>query len=475
MRRAKIVATLGPSTDNIETVQKLISSGMNVARLNMSHGEHTDHKRRLELVRDASKKIRKEVAVLADLQGPKIRVGTFSNGPVSLVNGQKFIITTQDCSGDKERVSTTYKGICADVKKGDPLLIDDGKIRLEVIEVNGNDVITKVLEGGTISNNKGINLPGVAVNVPALSEKDEKDLIWALENNCDLIALSFVRSGKDIEGVHKIMDQLGKRIPVVAKIEKPQAVKNLVEILQNFDAIMIARGDLGVELALEEVPLVQKSAIQLARQVGKPVIVATQMLESMISASRPTRAEASDVANAVLDGADALMLSGETSVGDNPQMVVETMAKIIEHVEEEALDQLPRLEIESQGSTGRALTTAAVAVGKSIDAKYLVAFTETGRSVRLMARHRSATPILAFTTEESVQRQLSLIWGCQIFLADTVKHTDEMVSQVDRYLTDNKLAKYGELVVVVAGVPPGVPGTTNGMRVHKVGTGADES
>ena len=475
MRRAKIVATLGPSTDNIETVQKLISSGMNVARLNMSHGEHTDHKRRLELVRDASKKIRKEVAVLADLQGPKIRVGTFSNGPVSLVNGQKFIITTQDCSGDKERVSTTYKGICADVKKGDPLLIDDGKIRLEVIEVNGNDVITKVLEGGTISNNKGINLPGVAVNVPALSEKDEKDLIWALENNCDLIALSFVRSGKDIEGVHKIMDQLGKRIPVVAKIEKPQAVKNLVEILQNFDAIMIARGDLGVELALEEVPLVQKSAIQLARQVGKPVIVATQMLESMISASRPTRAEASDVANAVLDGADALMLSGETSVGDNPQMVVETMAKIIEHVEEEALDQLPRLEIESQGSTGRALTTAAVAVGKSIDAKYLVAFTETGRSVRLMARHRSATPILAFTTEESVQRQLSLIWGCQIFLAETVKHTDEMVSQVDRYLTDNKLAKYGELVVVVAGVPPGVPGTTNGMRVHKVGTGADES
>ena len=416
MRRAKIVATLGPSTDNIETVQKLISSGMNVARLNMSHGEHTDHKRRLELVRDASKKIRKEVAVLADLQGPKIRVGTFSNGPVSLVNGQKFIITTQDCSGDKERVSTTYKGICADVKKGDPLLIDDGKIRLEVIEVNGNDVITKVLEGGTISNNKGINLPGVAVNVPALSEKDEQDLLRALENNCDLSALSFVSSGKDIEGVHKIMDQLGKRIPVVAKIEKPQAVKNLVEILQNFDAIMIARGDLGVELALEEVPLVQKSAIQLARQVGKPVIVATQMLESMISASRPTRAEASDVANAVLDGADALMLSGETSVGDNPQMVVETMAKIIEHVEEEALDQLPRLEIESQGSTGRALTTAAVAVGKSIDAKYLVAFTETGRSVRLMARHRSATPILAFTTEESVQRQLSLIWGCQIFL-----------------------------------------------------------
>lgn len=475
MRRAKIVATLGPSTDDIEIVKKLIISGLNVARLNMSHGDHQDHKRRLDLVRSASKELGKEIAVLADLQGPKIRVGTFGNGPVSLINGQKFTITTDDYLGDKEKVSTTYKGLCQDVKKGDALLIDDGKIRLEALEVKGNDVITKVIEGGTISNSKGINLPGVSVNVPALSQKDENDLIWALENGCDLIALSFVRNAKDIEDVHKIMDKSGKRIPVVAKIEKPQAVSNLEQILQSFDAIMIARGDLGVELPLEEVPLVQKNAIQLARQVGKPVIVATQMLESMISASRPTRAEASDVANAVLDGADALMLSGETSVGENPVLVVETMAKIIEHVEEEALEQLPKLEIESQGSTGRALTTAAVAVGKSINAKYLIGFTETGRSVRLMARHRSTTPILAFTTEQSVQRQLSLIWGCQVFHADTVKHTDEMVAQVDRYLTENDFAKYGELVVVVAGVPPGVPGTTNGMRVHKVGTGADES
>ena len=475
MRRAKIVATLGPSNDDIEIVKKLIISGLNVARLNMSHGDHQDHKRRLDLVRSASKELGKEIAVLADLQGPKIRVGTFGNGPVSLINGQKFTITTDDYLGDKEKVSTTYKGLCQDVKKGDALLIDDGKIRLEALEVKGNDVITKVIEGGTISNSKGINLPGVSVNVPALSQKDENDLIWALENGCDLIALSFVRNAKDIEDVHKIMDKSGKRIPVVAKIEKPQAVSNLEQILQSFDAIMIARGDLGVELPLEEVPLVQKNAIQLARQVGKPVIVATQMLESMISASRPTRAEASDVANAVLDGADALMLSGETSVGENPVLVVETMAKIIEHVEEEALEQLPKLEIESQGSTGRALTTAAVAVGKSINAKYLIGFTETGRSVRLMARHRSTTPILAFTTEQSVQRQLSLIWGCQVFHADTVKHTDEMVAQVDRYLTENDFAKYGELVVVVAGVPPGVPGTTNGMRVHKVGTGADES
>lgn len=475
MRRAKIVATLGPSTDDLATVQNLIKAGLNVARLNMSHGDHSDHKKRLDLVRQASLNEGKEVAILADLQGPKIRVGIFGNGPVLLVNGQNFTITTDDISGDKEKVSTTYKGLPGDVKKGDPILVDDGKIRLEVIEVKGNNVVTKVIEGGTISNSKGLNLPGVAVNVPAMSDKDEEDLIWALKNDCDWIALSFVRNSKDIADVRKIMDKVGKRLPVVAKIEKPQAVENLKEILETFDAIMIARGDLGVELPLEEVPLVQKGAIQLARQIGKPVIVATQMLESMINSSRPTRAEASDVANAVLDGADALMLSGETSVGENPVGVVETMARIIQHVEEEALEQLPELQTESQGSTGRALTTAAVAVGKAITAKYLIAFTETGRSVRLMARHRSSTQILAFATDQKVQRQLSLVWGSETFHAATVKHTDEMVATVDRHLTTNKLAKYGELVVVVAGVPPGVPGTTNGMRVHKVGTGADES
>ncbi len=475
MRRAKIVATLGPATDDLATVQKLIKAGLNVARLNMSHGDHADHKKRLGLVRAAAKLEGKEIAALADLQGPKIRVGTFGNGPVSLVNGQNFTITIDYVIGDKEKVSTTYKGLTGDVKKGDPILIDDGKIRLEVIEVKGNNVLTKIIEGGTISNSKGINLPGVAVNVPAMSDKDEADLIWALDNDCDLIALSFVRSAKDIENVHKIMDKKGKRLPIVAKIEKPQAVENLGEILQVFDAIMIARGDLGVELPYEVVPMVQKRAIQMARQVGKPVIVATQMLESMINSSRPTRAEASDVANAVLDGADALMLSGETSVGDNPVGVVETMARIIEHVEVEALEKLPKLESEDQGSTGRAVTTAAVAVGKATKSKYLIAFTETGRSVRLMARHRSSTQILAFTTDEKVQRQLAMIWGTETFHTDTVQHTDDMVATVDRHLTSNNLAKYGELVVVVAGVPPGVPGTTNGMRVHKVGTGADES
>jgi len=475
MRRAKIVATLGPATDDLATVQKLIKAGLNVARLNMSHGDHADHKKRLGLVRAAAKLEGKEIAALADLQGPKIRVGTFGNGPVSLVNGQNFTITIDDVIGDKEKVSTTYKGLTGDVKKGDPILIDDGKIRLEVIEVKGNNVLTKIIEGGTISNSKGINLPGVAVNVPAMSDKDEADLIWALDNDCDLIALSFVRSAKDIENVHRIMDKKSKRLPIVAKIEKPQAVENLGEILQAFDAIMIARGDLGVELPYEVVPMVQKRAIQMARQVGKPVIVATQMLESMINSSRPTRAEASDVANAVLDGADALMLSGETSVGDHPVGVVETMARIIEHVEVEALEKLPKLESEDQGSTGRAVTTAAVAVGKATKSKYLIAFTETGRSVRLMARHRSSTQILAFTTDEKVQRQLAMIWGTETFHTDTVQHTDDMVATVDRHLTTNNLAKYGELVVVVAGVPPGVPGTTNGMRVHKVGTGADES
>ncbi len=475
MRRAKIIATLGPATDDINIIENLIKSGMNVARLNMSHGDHNDHKRRLDLVRTAAKKLSLEIAVLVDLQGPKIRCGTFLDGAVELIDGQKFTITIDKVDGNIDQVSTTYQGLITDVKSGDPILIDDGKIRLKVESVEGKYVHTTVIEGGKISNHKGINLPGVAVNIPAMSGKDEKDLIWALENDCDLIALSFVRDSKDIELVHSIMDKFGKKLPVIAKIEKPQAVANLDNILRSFDAIMIARGDLGVELPLEEVPIVQKRAIQSARQVGKPVIVATQMMESMISASRPTRAETSDVANAVLDGADALMLSGETSVGNDPALVVKTMASVISHVEEVALETLPKLTLENKGSTARAVTTAAVAVGAAISAKYLIGFTETGRSARLMARHRSQTPILAFATNVNVQRQLGMIWGVQTFLAKEVEHTDEMVAQVDGFLTGHDLAKYGDLVVVVAGVPPGVPGTTNGMRVHKVGTGADES
>jgi pyruvate kinase len=336
MRRAKIVCTMGPAVESVEKITELINAGMNMARLNLSHGGYEEHQSRLDTVRAVSKKANKAVAILVDLQGPKIRLGRFADGPHELARGDIFTITTDDIAGSKERVGTTYKGLPGDCHPGDKIMIDDGKVTVEVIEVKKNDVITKVIQPGMVSNNKGINLPGVAVSVPALSEKDIADLRWGLKAGADFIALSFVRNAADIKDVHKIMDEEGKRIPVIAKIEKPQAVENLQEIVDAFDGIMVARGDLGVELPIEDVPMVQKRCITMARESAKPVIVATQMLDSMISNSQPTRAEATDCANAVLDGADALMLSGETSVGDFPIEAVKIMARIIERTEEVA-------------------------------------------------------------------------------------------------------------------------------------------
>lgn len=470
MRRAKIVATLGPATSTAEAIEGLVAAGMDVARLNLSHGDYADHESVYALVRAASDAAGRGVGILVDLQGPKIRLGRFASGPVLLESGDVFIVTTDDVPGDREKVSTTYAGLPGDVSVGDVVLVDDGRIELRVTKVEGNDVHTVVVEGGRVSDNKGFNLPGVAVSVPALSDKDKADLRWALRTGADMIALSFVRSAADIVDVHAIMDNEGIRLPVLAKVEKPQAIENLEEIIAAFDGVMVARGDLGVELPLEAVPLVQKRAIQLCREASKPVIVATQMLDSMAVANRPTRAEASDVANAVLDGADALMLSGETSVGHHPNLVVETMARIIEHVETWALHELPNLSDPWTGSTARALTHAAVGVAEGVDATHLIAFTETGSSARLIARWRSRTPILAFTPNPRTRSMLSLVWGVETFLVAQVKHTDDMVRQVDKALLDIGRATIGDRVVIVAGVPPGVPGTTNGMRVHKMGS-----
>ncbi len=470
MRRAKIVATLGPATSTAEAIEGLVAAGMDVARLNLSHGDYSDHESVYALVRAASDAAGRGVGILVDLQGPKIRLGRFASGPVLLESGDVFIVTTDDVPGDREKVSTTYAGLPGDVSVGDVVLVDDGRIELRVTKVEGNDVHTVVVEGGRVSDNKGFNLPGVAVSVPALSDKDKADLRWALRTGADMIALSFVRSAADIVDVHAIMDEEGIRLPVLAKVEKPQAIENLEEIIAAFDGVMVARGDLGVELPLEAVPLVQKRAIQLCREASKPVIVATQMLDSMAVANRPTRAEASDVANAVLDGADALMLSGETSVGHHPNLVVETMARIIEHVETWALHELPNLSDPWTGSTARALTHAAVGVAEGVDATHLIAFTETGSSARLIARWRSRTPILAFTPNPRTRSMLSLVWGVETFLVAQVKHTDDMVRQVDKALLDIGRATIGDRVVIVAGVPPGVPGTTNGMRVHKMGS-----
>lgn len=470
MRRAKIVATLGPASHTTDQIRTLVDAGMDVARLNLSHGTHADHLESYLAVREASDASGRGVGILADLQGPKIRLGTFADGPVLLEPGAEFIVTTDDVPGDATMVSTTHAGLTDDVGPGDLVLVDDGRIELRVTKVEGTCVHTTVVEGGRVSDNKGFNLPGVPVSVPALSDKDVEDLRWALRTGVDMIALSFVRSPDDIKGVRAIMENEGIFVPVLAKVEKPQAIENLEQIVEAFDGVMVARGDLGVELPLEQVPLVQKRAIQMCRQAGKPVIVATQMLESMIGSPRPTRAEASDVANAVLDGADALMLSGETSVGHNPALVVETMSRIIERVESEALERIPPLDLEVRGSTARALTRAAVDVAQYTDATYLIAFTETGRSARLIARWRCDTSLLAFTPNPRVRSQLALVWGVETFLVPQVRHTDDMVVQVDKALLDIGRATIGERVVIVAGVPPGVPGTTNGMRVHKMGS-----
>ena len=330
MRRAKIVCTLGPATDTYDQIKALVEAGMDVARFNLSHGTYADHEERYQRVRKAADELGRSVGILADLQGPKIRLGRFHEGPVLLERGDEFTITVEpDTQGDRQLCGTTYAGLAEDVTPGERILVDDGKVTLEVTAVEGPRVTTTVIEGGMVSDHKGLNLPGVAVSVPALSDKDEADLRWALNTGFDVIALSFVRSGRDIEDVHRIMDEENRRLPVIAKVEKPQAVDNIDDIVAAFDGIMVARGDLGVEMPLEQVPIVQKRAIKLAKRNAKPVIVATQMLDSMMQHARPTRAEASDVANAVLDGADAVMLSGETSVGEHPITTVETMARIV--------------------------------------------------------------------------------------------------------------------------------------------------
>jgi len=468
MRRAKIVCTMGPAVESPEKVRELIAAGMNMARLNLSHGGYPEHQARLDRVREAAKEAGVPVAILVDLQGPKIRLARFKAGPHDLARGDIFTITTDEVEGTKDRVGTTYKGLPGDCKPGDHILIDDGKVTVEVVEVKGNDVITKVIEPGAVSNNKGINLPGVAVSVPALSEKDMDDLRWGLKAGADFIALSFVRSADDIVDVHRIMDEVGIRIPVIAKIEKPQAVENLQGIVTAFDGIMVARGDLGVELPIEEVPLVQKHCIELAREAAKPVIVATQMLDSMITNSRPTRAEATDCANAVLDGADALMLSGETSVGEFAIEAVQTMARIISHTEQGGMDMIRPMK-SSPKTKGGAITKAATEVGAIVGAKYLVTFTQSGDSARRTARLRSPIPILAFTPEVGTYNRMALDWGVEPELTPVVKHTDEMVMQADTLLLNSKRCKEGELVVIVAGSPPGIPGSTNAMRVHRVG------
>ena len=466
-RRGKIVCTLGPAVGTDEMVRALVEAGMDVARLNMSHGEYSDHKAAYDRVRAASDGTGRAVGILADLQGPKIRLGRFAERAVRWSNGETVRITVEDVEGTHDRVSTTYQGLAADARPGDRLLVDDGKVALVVEHIDGDDVVCTVTEGGPVSNNKGLSLPGMNVSVPALSEKDIADLEFALQLGVDMIALSFVRSPSDVELVHAVMDRVGRRVPVIAKLEKPEAVENLEAVVLAFDGIMVARGDLGVELPLEEVPLVQKRAIQMARENAKPVIVATQMLESMIENSRPTRAEASDVANAVMDGTDAVMLSGETSVGKYPLDAVRTMARIIVAVEENSTAAPPLTHVPR--TKRGVISYAARDIGERLDAKGLVAFTESGDTVRRLARLHTPLPLLAFTALPEVRSQLALTWGTETFLVDHMTSTDDMIRYADRELLRMGRYKRGDLVVIVAGAPPGTVGSTNLIHVHRIG------
>jgi pyruvate kinase len=441
---------------------------MDVARLNLSHGGYDEHERIYRIVREAAEASGHGVGVLVDLQGPKIRLGRFASGPVLLASGDRFTITTREVPGSQAECSTTYAGLPGDVGPGDEVLIDDGNVRLRVDRVDGSDVHCVVVVGGKLSNNKGINLPGVMVSVPALSEKDVADLRWALHLRADIIALSFVRSPADVNDVRRVMEEEGVFLPVIAKIEKPQALDQLDEILRAFDGVMVARGDLGVEMPLEVVPTVQKTIVDAARRQAKPVIVATQMLESMISSPRPTRAEASDVANAVLDGADAVMLSGETSVGEFPIQAVQTMWRIIASTEEKGLERMAAFDAQPR-TRGGIIAKAAAEVAERVQARYLVAFTASGDSARRLARYRPTVPLLAFTPDPAVRSQLALTWGVETFLAPEVEHTDEMVMQVDRALLKVGYCAMGDHVVIVAGSPPGIPGSTNALRIHRMG------
>ncbi|WP_019148001.1 pyruvate kinase [Timonella senegalensis] len=469
MRKAKIVCTIGPASSSPENMAKMVAAGMDVARINRSHGGFEEHEAVYNNVRQAAKDAGRNVAVLVDLQGPKIRLGKFEEDRKYFLEvGDVFTITIDDILGNQEICSTTHKGLPQDATVGDAILIDDGKVTVRVIEVTDTSVVTKCEVPGPISNNKGLNLPGANVSVPAMSDKDEEDLRWAIKLGADIIALSFVRTAKDYDDVRRVMEEEGRVLPVVAKVEKPQAVENLAEIVDAFDAIMVARGDLGVELPLEQVPLVQKRAVELARRAAKPVIVATQVLESMISNPRPTRAEASDCANAILDGADAVMLSGETSVGDFPIETVQIMAKIVEATEELGQERIAPL-----GSTphtrGGAITRAAAEIGETLGVKYAVTFTQSGDSARRFARLRSPLPHLAFTPKSDVASVLALSWGVTAQQVDHVDSTDAMVRIVDARLQEQGLAEIGDMIVVVSGAPVGVAGTTNSILVHRIG------
>ncbi len=467
--RAKIVCTLGPASSSPERIGELIDAGMSVARLNFSHGTHEDHARMLAIVRSEADKRGRAIAVLLDLQGPKIRVGRFEAGQAELKVGAEFTITTEPCQGDEKRVSTTYSMLPKDVKPGDQILLDDGYLSLAVTAVDAHEVRTVVVSGGILKNNKGINLPGVDVSAPALSEKDRTDIGFALRYGVDYVALSFVRRAEDVIEAKRLLTHDSVSIPVIAKIEKPQALERLGEIIDVADGIMVARGDLGVEMGPEKVPLWQKRIIEETNKRGKIVITATQMLESMITQPRPTRAEASDVANAVLDSTDAVMLSGETASGVHPVEAVRTMARIVEEIERSAYYranlEMPDIQL---AISANAIAHAAMTAARAMKLRTIVVVSDSGGAARLLSEYRPEANIVCLTSNEVTFRRLALVWGVTPVLIGPTATTEELFDRVEGTLIERNLASPGENVLITMAMPVGSGVQTNALKIHQI-------
>ena len=472
MRRAKIVVTLGPATDGEGIVSRLIQAGANAFRLNFSHGDHEEHRRRLTEVRKAAAAAGVAVAVLQDLAGPKLRTGRIRDGAVELLDGATLLLTARPVEGTPECIPVTYPYLVEDVPPGSRILLDDGRIELEAVGREGNDLRCYVVHGGILGEKKGVNFPGIALRVPTLTEKDREDLAFGLEMGVDYVALSFVRRAADLQEARAWMERLGKRVPLIAKIEKPQAIDDLLAILEVCDGVMVARGDLGVELPPEQVPILQKEIIEQANAYRRLVIVATQMLESMMHEPRPTRAEASDVANAVIDGADAVMLSGETAIGKYPVEAVEMMARIVVEAERSGRHgDVGAREVAAPPPFGyaQAISHAAREIAHDLDLKAIVAFSQSGFTARLIAKDRPRVPILAVTPDEAVWRQLALLWGVTPVLCPFAPDTDGMIRLVEEELFRRGLLAPGDLVVILGGMPVATRGMTNFLKIHRLG------
>ncbi len=466
--RTKIVATLGPASAKPEVLYSMFNAGLDVCRLNFSHGAQSDHQEAIDTIREINKKYKYNVGILADLQGPKIRIGTVKDGGINLINGNKTIITTQECVGSEERIYITYENFPQDVKAGEVILLDDGKLQMRVLETNYKDeVVCEIVHGGILTSRKGVNLPNTKVSIPSLTPEDRRNLEFILENDIEWIGLSFVRNAADIVELKDIIKARGKTARVVAKIEKPEAIANIDEIIAVSDAIMVARGDLGVEMPMEEVPLLQKMIVRKCRAASKPVIIATQMLESMITTPRPTRAEVNDVANSVLDGADAVMLSGETSVGDFPLIVIETMQKIICNIEQNDYPFHPEkfLIPNADSFLSDAVCDSACTLSRQTNAVGIVSMSLSGYTAFEIASHRPESPIFIFTSNEVLLNTLSLIWGVRGFYYDKFEGTDETITEVNEFLKKKKLIKKGDVIINTAAIPMEIKGKTNMLKV----------